>query len=113
MKKIIVLLCILMLVGCGEEEKVEPIKDTVDTINESKKATVTMKVQNLLKEAEMKFLTSEQECLSVSELSTSATTGSICRDSSYNIYAKDVQLEGFICNGSKTNLSCVGENNDQ
>lgn len=112
MKKIVVLLFVLFLVGC-KEEKVEPIKDTVDTINESNEATVTLQVQNLLKEAEMKWLTSEQECFSVSELSTSATSGSVCHDSSYNIYAKDVEIDGFICNGGKTNLKCVGESNDK
>lgn len=90
----------------------EPIKDTVDTINESKQATTLIQVQNLLKEAEMKWLTVDSECLLVSELSTMAESGEICHDSSYNSYAKDVKINDLICNGNKSNLKCVGESND-
>ncbi len=113
MKKIWIVLFTLMLVGCGETKTPTPITDTVDKINESKEATAVLQVNNLLKEAEMKWLTGlDQKCISVSELSTSSTSGSICLDDSSNMYAKDVIINGYTCNGYKTTLKCVGGSND-
>lgn len=102
-----------MLIGCGETKTPSPIKDTVDKIDESKEKTVILQVNNLLKEAEMKWLTGiDKECITVSEISMSLSIGEICLDDSSNIYAKDVIIEGYTCNGYKTNLKCVGESND-
>lgn len=112
MKKGIVLLSFLILVGCGE--KVEPVKETVDTIQNSKKSVVTLQVNNLLKEAEIKLLYgSTSNCILAKDLSGNATSGSICYDNSGTIYAKDIKIDGFVCNGNKTNLSCVGDSSDK
>lgn len=112
MKKGVILLSLLILVGCGEK-KVEPIKETVDTIHDSKKSVVALQVNNLLKEAEMKLLGSVNNCVLAKELSGNASDGSICYDTNGNIYAKDVKIDGFICNGTHTNLSCVGDSSDK
>lgn len=112
MKKVMLCLGILLLVGCGEK-KVEPVKDTIDTIQDSKKSIAITKTQSMLKEAEMKFLTLEKTCLDAKDLSQNAESGTICLDDSSKLYAKDVQVEGYICNGYKTSLNCAGGSNDK
>lgn len=112
MKKIMLIICIMLLVGCNEK-KVEPIKDTVDTIQDSKKSIAVTKTQSMINEAEMKFLTLDKSCISVNELSQNAESGMLCLESNGNIYAKDVKIEGYICNGNKMNVSCVGDNSDK
>lgn len=112
MKKIIICFCIFLVVGCGEK-KVEPVKDTIDTIEDSKKSVAVMKTQSMINEAEIKFLTLDKTCISVSELSINAESGTICLDDSSNLCAKDVKIEGYVCNGYKTSISCVGGSNDK
>lgn len=111
MKKIVYVLLSCLLVGCGEK-KVEPIKDTVDQIKESKDSVVRLEVVNLMRSAEMKILSSGESCVAAKELSGRITSGSYCQDESGKTVAKDVKMEGYTCNGDKTTLKCVGDSND-
>lgn len=112
MKRIFVGLLLFLMVGCGEK-KPEPVKDTIDTIQESKKNMTVIQVNNLFKEAEMKWISgSDKKCINVKELTTSAQEGSICMDDKQTIFAKDVKIDNLVCNGSKTTLNCVGGSND-
>lgn len=112
MKKIVLILLVFLLVGCGEK-KVEPVKDTVDKIQESKESVVRLEVVNLMRSAEMKLLSSGENCVLAKELSGKVTSGSYCQEESGKIIAKDIKMEGYTCNGDKTNLKCVGDSNDQ
>lgn len=113
MKKIVVILAILLLVGCGEKSP-KPVKDTVDHIVESKESTVKIQVINILKEAETKWMMGiEQTCISASELvSGRDAKGDVCINEEYIVYAKDISYQNYTCNGTKDSLSCVGEEND-
>ncbi len=112
MKKIIILFCILLLSGCGEKK--EPLKETTDTIKESKKSTVRLQIFKMFEEAEMKWTMGyEGNCMPVSDLkSNQGAQGVICIGADNTLYADDIEYAGYICNGQKSNLECVGDNDD-
>lgn len=111
MKKISILILLVLLTGCGNTKT--PTEKTIEQIERSKESAARIEVDNLLLEAEIKLLNTGKKCISVKNLNTKATSGNICRDSSNNLYAKDVKVDKYICNGHKNDLKCVGEDNDK
>ncbi len=110
MKKVLILCYCLLILGCSEKK--EPLKETTDTIKESKKATIKLQVSKMLEEAEIRWTMGyENNCIPASDIESSAI-GSICIGADNMVYADDIEYKNYICNGRKDKLECIGENDD-
>lgn len=111
MKKFILFLFFLLLVGCDKKET--PILEPVDIIDSSKESLAVLQVTSLMQEAEQKWILGEySSCISVQELSNSiSASGSFCIEQD-TIVAKDVSYDGYLCSGKKSEIKCVGESSD-
>ncbi len=114
MKKISLLCMILLLLGCGKLEEPKPVQDAIDTIEESNASVAKVYVTHLLNQAEIELMQKlDASCIKASTVGNQdATAGEFCVQENGDIVAKNVEYQGFICNGAKTNMSCVVKSND-
>ncbi len=116
MKKLgLLLVALILVVGCEKKEE-EPSNSNSNSGSNSN-PTVTdsslaeLYVQSLIDSAEQLWVLGEaSSCIDAKTLSTQeATGGMICMEDSM-LVAKSVTYDGFICNGQKSELSCVKTN---
>ncbi|MBE6149999.1 MAG: hypothetical protein E7170_04685 [Firmicutes bacterium] len=123
MKKILMLLIILLLVGCNseindkeeinnneiKEESKDPIKNTVDTIDNSKKNAAVSSCNAMIRTIRYNSMLYGVNSGSVLDLNINGIkpiSGTWSIDSNGNIILSKVVIDGYECNTIDNNVDC-------
>ena len=110
MKKMLLFL-VIILCGC-KDPLVENTKESLDNIDYAKYETAKQSTIELINSAETKYLMDmyeglEKDCYSAIELSSNSTvtSGEVCYQNN-DYVARNILVNGYICNGSKLSVVC-------